>query len=63
MLNHIYLVRNKLTEELKRIENEETNVLKRAELSIFFINNSLIEIKEYISMNKFPSLEDEIFFF
>ena len=63
MLNHIYLVREKLTEELKRIENEETDLLKRAELSIFFINKSLIELKEYIRKNKFSSQEDEVLFF
>jgi hypothetical protein len=62
MLNHIYLVREKLTEELKRIENEETDLLKRAELSIFFINKSLIELKEYIRKNKFSSQEDEVLF-
>jgi hypothetical protein len=63
MLSYIYKVRDKLTEGLKRIENEETNILKRAELSIHLINKSLLEIKEYIRRNKFPSQDDEIQFF
>ncbi len=63
MLGYINKVRDQLTEELKRTENEEAGILKKAELSIYLINQALIELKEYIRKNQFPSQEDEIRFF
>ncbi len=63
MLNYIYDVKDKLQEELKRIEFEERNIIKQAELSIYLINKSLNDIKNFIYINKFQSQLDEIQFF
>jgi hypothetical protein len=63
MLDYIYNVKNKLFEELKRIEIDELHILKQAEQSIYLINQSLIDLKEYIRENKFPSQAEEILFF
>jgi hypothetical protein len=63
MLLYIYNVRDKLFEELKRIEIEEQNILKHTEQSIYRINQSLKELKEHLKLNKFSTLDDEILFF
>jgi hypothetical protein len=63
MLSYIYNAREELFENLKRLENEEVQILKGAESSIYLINKTLIEIKEYLRKNQFLSLHDEILFF
>jgi len=63
MLNYIHQVRDKLFEDLKRIEYDEIRILKKAESSIRLINKTLNVLKDYLRKNKFPTQEDEIIFF
>jgi RteC protein. len=49
--------------DLKQIDCENSDILKKAELSIFRINDCLKELRSRIVRNKFPSQEDEIRFF
>lgn len=63
MLDFVYQNRDKLYDDLKRIEYEEIRILKKAELSIHLISDTLNVLKEYIRKNKFPTQGDEIFFF
>jgi hypothetical protein len=63
MLNFVYEIRDILLEGLKRIDNDETEILKKAELSIYCINNSLQKLKEFVRKNKFSSQDNEIIFF
>ena len=63
MLNYINNIKDKLFEELKRLEVDKLLILKQAEQSIYLINQSLIELKEHVRKNKFPSQSDEILFF
>lgn len=63
MLENIKYVKEKLFDDLKQIENEDLIILKKAELSIYLINDALKIIKEHIRKNKFQTQEDEILFF
>ncbi|NJK95032.1 MAG: hypothetical protein HC830_04855 [Bacteroidetes bacterium] len=63
MLDKIYKIREKLTNQLKLVETEETGILKRAEVSIGLINKTLVELKEYIRKCHFITQFDEITFF
>jgi hypothetical protein len=63
MLDYIHQVRDTLFEELKQIEIDEQSILKRAELSIYRINQYLKDIKEHLRQNKFLSQDNEILFF
>lgn len=63
MSKYIYSVKDKLFDELKRIEIDELQILKQAEQSIYLINQSLIDLKKYLRKNKFPSQAEEIMFF
>lgn len=63
MLNLIYKIKYNLDEKLKEIDNVQVNILKKAENSIYQINDSLKELKNYVRQNKFSSQEEEILFF
>jgi len=63
MLSSYYEIIDRLEMKLKQIENEENSILKKAELSIYSINNSLQTLKGIILQNKFPNQEIEILFF
>jgi len=53
----------KLDINLKQIDGEISDILKKSEQSIYCINSCLKQLKEYIRQNKFPNQEDEIQFF
>jgi len=59
----MYKIRERLTNQLKLVETEETEILKRAEVSIGLINKTLVELKEYIRKHHFIIQLDEITFF
>lgn len=63
MLSFIYEKIKMLDSELKQIDNETPDILKKSELSILCINTCLKKLKEYICNNPFTSQEDEILFF
>lgn len=63
MLTYVYEVQKTLESELKQIESENPDILKKSEQSIYCISKLLKQLKEYISKNKFPNQEDEIHFF
>jgi len=63
MLNAITEKINGLNDELKRIENEPPDILRKAEKSIICINKHLKQIKEIVNKNNFQSQVDEIQFF
>jgi len=54
---------NILESELKQIDSEISDILKKSEKSIYSISSCLKQLREYIRQNKFPSQEDEILFF
>ncbi len=49
--------------ELKQIEDEGLPFLKKAERSIYCINESLKQIKQFVITQQFQSQDDEILFF
>jgi hypothetical protein len=63
MLTFILEKITKLDSELKQIDNETPDILKKSEKSIYGISNCLKQLKEYIRQNAFKSKEDEILFF
>jgi hypothetical protein len=63
MLTNIYENQKTLEAELKQIDSEENNILKKAEQSIICISNCLKQLKEYIGKNKFYNQVEEILFF
>jgi hypothetical protein len=54
MLTFINELQKVLETKLGQIDNEEVEILKKAEHSICRISNSLKKLKEYLSINKFP---------
>jgi len=52
-----------LNSALEQIDNDFANILKKAEKSIYRINNCLKELRKYINLNKFDSQTEEILFF
>lgn len=63
MLTSIYNISQKLDSDLKQIDCENSEILKKAEHSIIRIDACLKQIREYIHQNKFPSQDNEILFF
>jgi hypothetical protein len=63
MLLPIYEVCKSLENDLKQIDSENPEILKRSEQSILRINTCLKRLKEYICKNPFISQEEEILFF
>jgi len=63
MLTYVYQVRKALETDLKQIDNDISDKLKKSEQSIYYINSCLKQLKEYVRQNKFPNQEDEIQFF
>lgn len=63
MLTIVYDLKQALDAELKQIDCEEEEILKKAERSIYCISNSLKRLKEHIRGNKFVNQKDEILFF
>jgi len=56
-------IKKNLDAELKQIEIEDSNILKKAERSIHSINKVLNQLKELLDKNEFSSIEQEIHFF
>ncbi len=63
MISNIYEKLKELESELKQIESDIPDILKRSEKSIYCISNCLRKLKEYIRQNAFQSKDDEILFF
>ncbi len=63
MLPFIYEKIKILDSELKQIDNETPDVLKKSEQSIYCICNCLKQLKEYVITNNFPNQACEIQFF
>ncbi len=49
-----------LESDLKKIDSEIPDILKKSEQSIYCISACLKQLKVFISQNKFPNQEDEI---
>jgi len=62
-LEYVIEARKNLEFELKRIEDEGLPLLKKAERSIYCINESLKQIKQFVITQQFQSQDDEILFF
>jgi glutaredoxin 2 len=52
-----------LESDLKQIDSEFSEILKKSEQSIICISACLKQLKEYILQNKFSNQEEEILFF
>ena len=63
MLEEILQIQKTLDAELKQIDTDEPNILKKAETSIHLINNVLNKLKSLICENKFGGITEEIQFF
>jgi hypothetical protein len=63
MLQGILQIQKTLDAELKQIDTDEPNILKKAETSIHLINKALNKIKALICENKFGGTDEEIQFF
>lgn len=63
MLTGIFNMVKSLEDDLKQIESEVSDILKKSEQSIHCISNCLNRLKEYIRQNKFQNIENEIRFF
>lgn len=59
----ITLLYQQLEEELDRIESETSDILARAKLSYHAVENSMTELKAFISTHTFKSPSEEIYFF
>ena len=53
----------KLDNDLKQIDNDCSDILKKSERSIYCIESCLKQLKEYIYQNTFSNQEEEIEFF
>lgn len=62
-LEYVTEARKNLEFELKQIEDEGLPLLKKAERSIYCINESLKQIKQFVITQQFQSQDDEILFF
>lgn len=63
MLTGVFNMVKALEGDLKQIECEVSDILKKSEQSIYSICNCLKQLKEYICLNNFQSKENEILFF
>lgn len=63
MLTNIYELCQKLDDDLKQIDNDCSDILKKSEHSIYCIESCLKQLKEHICQNVFASQDEEIEFF
>ncbi|MDH6310326.1 hypothetical protein M2451_003213 [Dysgonomonas sp. PFB1-18] len=63
MKQYTYELSFKINQELKEIECEEENIFNKAPKIISLLENTFIELKEFICTYKFKNIEEEIHFF
>jgi len=62
MQNNLDRFLKTLEAELKQIELDNSDIIKKSEKSVHCINQCLKELKEYISKNNFPIQNEEVQF-